>query len=238
MKVKLFLALICSACLMSYAIAAVIVNTETDKAPAGVDGAAYSPTFAAGGPSSTDLIEGAAPSAETNAGQPFTEESSTGTSALTNGTVDTFYGGGTSASNHIAYFVGDGGDSLTYDLGGSHDLSSIVIFGGWNDGGRDQQLYEVFASTDGGSNFSSLASVDVNDGIFQTDTTPISTRNELVDDTSSILASGVTHVRVDFGESENGFTGYTEIDINAVPEPTSIALVLVGCTTMLLRRRA
>lgn len=236
MKLRVFSVLSVVMFFASTSPAALMINIETDKAPAGPGGAPYSPTFAAGGPSSSDLVQGAAPSAQTDVGQAFTEEASTGVAALTDGNVDTFYGDQTDASDHSAYLVGDGGDSLTYDLGGSYDLESIVIFGGWNDGGRDHQLYEVLLSTDGGANFNSLGSVDSNNGIFGTDTTPVSTRAEFVDD-AGILAAGVTHVRVDFGESENGYSGYTEIDVNAIPEPSTVVVLSLAIGVAALRNR-
>ena len=49
-------------------------------------------------------------------------------------------------------------------------LSSIVIFGGWNDAGRDEQNYDLQTSTDG-VNFVTLASTgSVNPGVQGTET--------------------------------------------------------------------
>jgi hypothetical protein len=234
------LGLTCVAMLIAGTLeAAVIVTTETDKAPAGTAGDPYSPTFVAGGPSSSDLLEGLSPSDSTDVGAAFTIEMSTGLPALTNGSVDTFYGGGTAADDHTAYSVGSDGDSITYALGGQYNLSSIAIYGGWPDGGRDQQNYEVLTSTNG-VDFSALGAVNVNDGVQGTDTTPVSTRAEFTEDALPFLAQGVSHVRVNFLGVENGYTGYTEIDVFGMPVPeptTAVGLSIMLGIGLLARRR-
>jgi hypothetical protein len=224
-------------CAASITKAAVVASVETDKAPGGaLPGAPYNPTFPSGGPSSTDLLNGLLPSASNGN---FQEEASTGTAALTNGTVATFYGNQMADSDHTAYATGHNGDSVTYALGGASNLSSIVIYGGWNDGGRDAQHYDVLTSTDGTS-FNPLGSIDVNPGIQGTDTTPISNRVAFTEDALANLATGVTHLRVNFLAVENGYTGYTEIDVfgSPVPEPAAAALASFGMLGALkLRRR-
>ncbi len=227
-------ALLCAASVSSAASAAVTTTVETDFAPAGGFGA-YDPTFSSGGPSSTDLLNGMAPSASNGN---FQEELSTGTPALTDGTVATFYGDGTAASLHTAYATGHNGDSVTYALGGAFNLSSVVIFGGWNDGGRDAQHYDLLTSSDGAA-FSPLASIDVNPGVQGTDVTPISTRVAFAEDALAHLATGVTHLRLNFLAVENGYTGYTEIDVfgSPVPEPATTALASFGLLGALALRR-
>ena len=124
---------------------------------------------------------------------------------------------------------------MTYDLGGQYSLSSIVSIGGWPDGGRDQQLYDVLTSTDG-VNFNSLASfagVNIGGG------TPISHRVALTEESLPHLATGVTHIRLNFLDVENDFTGYTEIDVfgTRVPEPASAAIAGLGALGVLAVRR-
>jgi hypothetical protein len=223
--------------------AAVVKTIETDKAPAGpFAGDPYNPPFA-NGPSATDLLNGALPSASSgDAG--FQLETSKGLAALTDGSVATFYGTQTAASNHTAYATagngGGAGTTATYDLGGKYNLSSIVIFGGWNDAGRDEQNYDLQTSTDG-VNFVTLASTgSVNPGIQGTDTTPVSTRIAFTEDALANLASGVSHIRVNFLPVENGYTGYTEIDVfgTLIPEPGTMVLAgLAALGLAALRRR-
>jgi hypothetical protein len=215
----------------------VVTSVETDKAPGGAPlGAPYNPTFPSGGPSSTDLINGLLPSA--NNGN-FQEETSTGTAALTNGSVATFYGNQTATSDHTAYATGHDGDSVTYALAGPSNLSSIVIYGGWNDGGRDAQHYDVQTSTDG-TTFNPLGTIDENPGTQGTDTTPISNRIAFMENAVANLATGVTHVRVNFLSVENGYTGYTEIDVFGAPVPEPAAAALASLSffgALTLRRR-
>lgn len=217
--------------------AGVVASVETDKAPAGAPfGSPYNPTFPSGGPSSTDLLNGLLPSVSNGN---FQEETSAGTAALTNGSVATFYGNQMASSDHTAYATGHNGDSVTYALGGASNLSSIVIYGGWNDGGRDAQHYDVLTSTDG-TTFNLLKTIDVNPGIQGTDTTPVSNRVAFTEDALPNLATGVTHVRVNFLAVENGYTGYTEIDVfgSPVPEPAAAALAsLSALGALTLRRR-
>ena len=95
----------------------------------------------------------------------------------------------------------------------SINLSSIVVYGGWNDAGRDQQHYNILTSNNAGSTFDFLGTIDINPGVQGTDTTPISNRVAFTEDALPNLATGVTHVRLEFLGVENGYTGYTEIDV-------------------------
>lgn len=234
----------CVLCITGMAQAAVISSVETDKAPnGGIPGDPYNPTFPSGGPSSVDLLEGDLPT-NSSPVTTFQLENSTGVAALTNGTVATFYGTGTAASDHSAYATAgqdaNAGKFVEYGLGAKYDLSSIVVYGGWPDGGRDRQHYDVLTSTDG-TNFSPLGSIDVNPGIQGTDTGPISTRVAFTEDTLPKLATGVSHLRINFLDTENGWSGYTEVDVfgMVVPEPASVVLLgagLLGVFVMRLRR--
>ncbi len=208
-KSSLLHAAVCTWLLTSAAHGAVVTSVETDIAPAGGSGF-YTPAFPSGGPSSTDIINGLLPSAQFGN---FTRETSAGVVALTNGTVQTAYGNQTADSLHAAYATGGDGEFVTYALSGIYNLTSIVIYGGWNDAGRDQQRYDVLTSADAGATFTPLGSIDINPGLQGTDVTPVSNRVAFTDDSGSNLATGVTHVRVNFLAVENGYTGYSEIDI-------------------------
>lgn len=207
-----------TAIVMQSANAVVVITAESDVAPAGgAVHAPFQPTFAGGSPSSIDLLEGLLP---VDSVGNFTQELSPGPVVLTDGSDATVYpedGTGGNDIDHAAYATGGntGGTSLTYSLGGLFDLSSIVVYGGWNDGGRDAQKYEIFASNDGGTTFNSLAIHDGGDGLSGTE--PIGWRVEFTEDTLPNLAEDVSHLRFDFSMAvENGYTGYSEIDVFGV----------------------
>lgn len=194
--------------------AVVVSSVESDVAPEG--GAAhdpFTPSYASGSPSGVDLLEGYLPSDRTGN---FEIEETAGPFALTDGSDSTVYpegGTGGDAIDHAAYAAGgpNAGTSLTYELGGIFDLSSIVVYGGWNDGGRDAQSYEIFTSADGGASFTSLATFNNDPG--ESGTTPIGWRVEFTENAAPNLADSVSHLRFDFGSVENGYTGYAEIDV-------------------------
>ena len=214
--------------------AAVVVVTETDVAPSGPGHlTAYTPTFSVGGPSGSDLLEGLS---VTSSSGNFQLESSAGLTALTDGSVATYYSNasqtGDYPTTHSAYATGGNGAEAVYDLGASFDLAEIVIYGGWNDGGRDQQNLDILVSADNASFTSLGATLGGNSGAGD----PISHRNSITDD-SGTLASGVRFIKLEFGSVENGYVGYTEIDVFAVPEPSTTALLGLGGLALILRRR-
>jgi hypothetical protein len=191
------------------ALGAVVANNEFNLAPEGGTGL-YTPTFPSGGPSATDVLNGKLPSASVGN---FTQESSTGVAALTDASVQTAYGDGTSASPHAAYATAGPGQSVSYSLGGVFNLSQIVIYGGWNDGGRDAQHYDILTSTNGGLNYTLLTTFTNDPGQTTAVPTPVSQRVAFTENALPNLATNVTHVKVDFLSVENGYTGYTEIDV-------------------------
>jgi hypothetical protein len=208
--------------------AAVISTVETDKAPVGVYGVPYTPTFPSGGPSSSDLLEGKLPS---DSSGDFEREGAAGLAVLTNGSVATLYGPPTATADHSAYATAGDGQFAVYDLGGPHNISSIVVFSGWNDNGRDAQHYDLLTSADGAT-FSFLATADANFIGQNTEySTPASNCVAFTDDAQRYLALNVTHIRLNFLTVENGYTGYSEIDVFSVPapEPSSrMALAMCG----------
>ena len=205
---------------MQSANAALQISSQSSIAPAG--GAVhdpFQPTFAAGGPSSVDLLQGTLPSSSTGN---FTQELSAGPVALTDGSDATVYpqgGSGGDAIDHAPYASGGpgAGTSLTYALGGLYDLSSIVVYGGWNDGGRDAQRYNILTSSNGGASFTLLGAFD-QDETGEAGTTPIGWRVAFTESVLPSLVQDVTHLRFDFLAVENGYTGYSEIDVFGVQQ--------------------
>ena len=200
---------------MQSANAALQIAQESDIAP---DGGAvhdpFQPVFSGGSASDADLLEGMLPSSSTGN---FAIESSAGTVALTNGTDITLWpegGTGGDAIDHAPYAAGgnNAGTSLTYSVGGRYTLSSFTVYGGWNDGGRDAQRFDVLTSTDGGTNFTLLGTFD--QGTTGSDTgNPIGYRTEFSEDTLPYIAENVSNLRFDFLDVEKGHTGYSEIDL-------------------------
>jgi hypothetical protein len=146
-----------------------------------------------------------------------------GTSVLTDGT----YGWLTYAlSNPTTTQITGGsgaGQSVTYTLGGSvsgYTLTNIVVYGGWCDGGRDQQAYTVYYSTvTTPTNFILLGSANynpANPGSIQS-----ATRATFVP-AGGVLATSVAAVMFDLTTpaGKNGYEGYSEIEIFGSATPT------------------
>jgi len=192
--------------------------------------------------SSDDLLNGLAPSAEAGT---FTQEGTGGTAVLTDGLFPspiTRDGDGPFQFGAFATGGNNGGTTVTYTLTAPSDIDSIVVYGGWQDGGRDQQAFNILYSTAGDpANFLPLSNVNFNPpapaGAF-----PQLVRTTFATDDATTLAQNVAALRFDFQAVENGYTGYAEIDVipTVIPEPASLALAGLGAVGMLLvvlRRR-
>ena len=152
-----------------------------------------------------------------------------GTGVLTDGTFAAINTPG-GASRSVAAGGGGQGQTATYTRAGSasgYDLSKIVVFGGWSDGGRDAQAYTIYYSTvSDPANFIQLTSISSNPllpGSVQS-----AQRVTYTSSTAASLATNVAAVRFDFTTPapENGWTGYGEIGVfgvaSAVVTPLTI----------------
>jgi hypothetical protein len=121
----------------------------------------------------------------------------------------------TTSANYLT--CGDGaGQSVVYTLatsGNGYSLTNITVFGGWADGGRDQQAYTVSYSTMAQpANFTPLTSVNY----LPVNPVGLSvTRVELIPATGA-LATNVAAVRFDFTTPppENHYCGYAKITMD------------------------
>jgi hypothetical protein len=186
-------------------------------------------------PSATDLLQGLSPTAQ--AGN-FSLEGTGGIPVLTNGLFASPISrdaGGAFQFGSFATGGNGGGTSLTYSLTAASDIASISVFGGWQDGGRDQQSYSIFYSVAAApGTFLPLTTVNFNpaDPAGNPQVTRVT-----ISDTTGTLASNVAALRFDFNATENGYSGYSEIDVIAVPEAGAVSLLGLTALGLAARRR-
>ncbi len=231
----------------SAANAAVVVTNVQDVAPAGANpGDPYTPSaFTA---SSSDLLSGLTPLSATGN---TTQEGAVGVSTWTNGSIATLYAkqpntGQNLIDNHVPYGTLTANPTLqppttaqvVYDLGGSYNLSSADVFAGWNDSGRDLFSFTLEASADN-VNYSPIGSFSKGGDNTGAITTPVTTKIDFVDDGGASIASGVRYVRLTATDTDNGYAGMVEFDVNGTPapEPGSLAVLGLGAVVMMRRRR-
>jgi hypothetical protein len=222
--------------------AAVTPVFDNEVGPGGA-GSTFTPSYVV---SSTDLINGLSPSAF--GGDFAVTEITGGLPVLTDGTYGTITEpGGAADRTHLIFAIAGGGSGsgtfVTYTLDTSantlgYDIDKIVVYGGWNDNGRDQQLFTAAYSLVGSPVFIDLPPVDFNPVIGAN--LQSATRVTLADNLGTRIASGIDEIRLTFTPSpENGYTGYAELDVigaKTVPEPASTTLILGGLSVLALRR--
>ncbi len=184
----------------------------------GHSGWAFVPTWTAAAGS---LIAGSAPSSVGSGN--FRTEACGGTSFLTDGGVGRF-----GAANSTLASAGTGaGTSVTYMLTGSangYDLTETVVYAGWNDNGRDGQGYTIAYSTVANpTNFINLTTASYNPASIPAGT-PTADRISVYSATGAPLAKNVAAVRFTFANVENGWSGYSEIQVFGVPSTGAVSI--------------
>ncbi|HEV2208704.1 MAG TPA: immunoglobulin domain-containing protein [Verrucomicrobiae bacterium] len=182
-------------------------------------GAGFTPTWTV---SEGSLIAGQTPSG-IGAGS-FGNEGAGGVRVLTDGAF-----GIVGAGNATLATGGSGaGSSLTYTLAGGYNLTSIVTYGGWGDGGRDQQHYTVYYSTvSNPTNFIALTPISYDPTPPAPGTVPTADRVTITSASAAPLATSVGMVKFDFTNpsGENGWSGYAEIQLFGTPAAPTIGSV-------------
>ena len=184
--------------------------------------------------STDDLLQTSLASVQDSGG--FTQENSGGVPILNNGQF-TIFGGfvnnpqlATATDNSwVQYNL----DVSIHTLG--YDIMNITTYGGWNDSGRDKQLFAISYSLVGEVGFHYLDSINFDPPA--TGPAQVATGVRAVFATS---LTGVDAIRFDFlSGQENSYGGYAEFDVfgSPVPEPSTLALVGLGGVGLLAMRR-
>jgi hypothetical protein len=181
-------------------------------------------------PTSASLIAGMTPSSF--AGNFNEEGSGANVNTLTGGgglTIGQVPGGGgeTCSGNYVTCGNSSGaGSNIVYTLPDSangYNITNITVYGGWKDGGRDQQAYTVwYATAANPTNFIALTSVNY----LPSDSSGLasSTFVSISDSAGGVLVPNVVALEFDFTTPpcENGYCGYAAITVQGtVASPPS-----------------
>ena len=154
----------------------------------------------------------------------------------------------------LAYWANPGGSlTATYTLTGSatgYDITSINTIHGWRDSRERHaaQRYDVLIATVLDPGYTLLTSVEYDPyGSVNSNAGQASTQVTLTEDTTGVLASGVTGIRFvlfpDPGGNEVGVVreydvfGTPTIPATAIPSPTAALAGLIGLAGLGMRRR-
>ena len=184
-------------------------------------------------PLNSDLLQTSLLGAPITVGN-FTQEGAGGASILNNGAFSISGG----VNPQLA--TGENNASVTYNLNLSgaplgYDISQIIGYGGWNDAGRDRQLYNVMYSIVGDSGFALLGTANGDNGANPNQPSAIQAL-------FNTTLTGVDAIRFDFlSGQENGYAGYGEFDVvgapTVVPEPGAASLLGLSLAALAARRR-
>jgi hypothetical protein len=138
--------------------------------------------------------------------------------------------GTTTSTNYVSCGTSPAGMSLTYTLPTSangYDLTNIVVYGGWADGGRDEQKYNVYYSTvSAPTTFNALETVDFNP---PNPTGARSATRVTLSPSGAALAQNVYAIQFDFNlvgsPAKNGWEGYSQIIVAGTPSAPKPILV-------------
>jgi Galactose oxidase, central domain len=139
-------------------------------------------------------------------------------------------GGNTTSTNYLTCGNDGSGQTLIYTLSSTTygcTITNIIVYGGWQDNGRDQQAYTVFYSTAANpQNFIPLTSVNYNPSGVPNNT-PSATRVTMAPaSVGGVLASNVAAIAFFWPAnlpSENGDCGYAQIAVLGTPGPVGIS---------------
>jgi hypothetical protein len=132
--------------------------------------------------------------------------------------------GNTVSTNYVTCGNDGSGATVIYTLSSSIygcTITNIIIYGGWQDNGRDQQAYTLYYSTASApTNFLYFATVNYTPSL--PGSTPSATRVMIAPTTAGgVLLSNAAAIKFDFTSppSENGDCGYAQIAVVGVQNP-------------------
>ncbi len=103
-------------------------------------------------------------------------------------------------------------------------MTETVVYAGWNDNGRDGQGYTLAYSTMADpTTFITLTTASYNPASIPA-STPSADRLSIYSASGGPLAQHVAAVRFTFANVENGWSGYSEIQVFGVPSSTPLTI--------------
>ncbi|MGC8624966.1 MAG: PEP-CTERM sorting domain-containing protein [Phycisphaerae bacterium] len=190
----------------------ILLGTANTGGSAGGSASYTGGSFSPGGSTFSALTNGLAPANPVNTGQEFGAQG--GTSTAPAGTV------------------------ITFALANATNIGSIVTYTGWQDAGRVNQNYTLSYSTNNGSSYTPLTTVNYSFNYPSYAGTPADTMVQLTS-ISGPLITGATDLQFSFfyPSVQNNGVGYSEIAAYPVPEPASLGLMAAAGMGLLLLRK-